>query len=376
MDDTTAITRIQYWIYESRWPKGDFEPDPNMSRPALKRSRLSTGEDQSENTLPSDGSGQGSRTKQSAHYARTCYEVFLKLKGGYMSDSKAGISAGEGETLQRLLTDSQKAPSNTLFDDNRFSKTCARLRNRKEMRVAVDILRLITPSAENLADQGMPVLDCLRETMNVCWNKSIPVEGPRPQPDFFVGFDVTEFSELQIDKVNHKLRLGDLTYFSATFDMYFPFLTCEVKCGAQAILIADFQNAHSMTIAVRGVVELYRQVGRAKELHGKVLGFSISHDDRSVGIYAHYAEIDELKTNCYRHTLKEFHLAEDGGKNKWVAYQLTCNVYHSFVSTHLQRIKSAIDQLSDPFVRPSQPASSIGSAAQLQGTVARNGPSL
>jgi hypothetical protein len=71
----------------------------------------------------------------------------------------------------------------------------------------------------------------------------------------------------------------------ATWQMYFPFLTCEVKCGA-----AGRQNAHSMTLAVRGVVELFRLVGREKELHREILAFSISHDDISrrsqVGVWA------------------------------------------------------------------------------------------
>jgi hypothetical protein len=55
--------------------------------------------------------------------------------------------------------------------------------------------------------------------------------------------------------------------------MYFPFLTCEVKCGAAALDIADRQNAHSMTLAVRGIVELFRLVKREKELHQESLTF-------------------------------------------------------------------------------------------------------
>lgn len=56
--------------------------------------------------------------------------------------------------------------------------------------------------------------------------------------------------------------------------MYFPFLTCEVKCGAAALDIADRQNAHSMILAVRGVVELFRLVKREKEPHREILAFS------------------------------------------------------------------------------------------------------
>ena len=57
----------------------------------------------------------------------------------------------------------------------------------------------------------------------------------------------------------------------ATWKMYLPFLTCEVKCGAAALDVADRQNAHSMTLAVKGVVELFRLVKREKELHREIL---------------------------------------------------------------------------------------------------------
>jgi hypothetical protein len=53
----------------------------------------------------------------------------------------------------------------------------------------------------------------------------------------------------------------------AIYYIYFPFLTCEVKCGATALNIADRQNAHSMTMAVRGIVELFRLIKRKKKLH-------------------------------------------------------------------------------------------------------------
>lgn len=36
-----------------------------------------------------------------------------------------------------------------------------------------------------------------------------------------------------------------------------PFLTCEVRYGSQALDIAGRQNAHKMSLAVRGVVEFY-----------------------------------------------------------------------------------------------------------------------
>jgi hypothetical protein len=98
--------------------------------------------------------------------------------------------------------------------------------------------------------------------------------------------------------------------------MYFPFLTCEVKCGATALDVADRQNAHSMTIAVRGVVELFRLVKREKELYREILAFSVSHDHRTVRIYGHYPVIDGNKTTFYRHPIHEFSFTALDGKEK------------------------------------------------------------
>lgn len=127
--------------------------------------------------------------------------------------------------------------------------------------------------------------------------------------------------------------------------MYFPFLTCEVKCGAAALDVADRQNAHSMTIAVRSVIELYRAVKCEKELNREILAFSISHDHRSVRIYGHYAVIDDNQTTFYRHPIKTLDITSEEGKDKWTTYKFTKNVYDVWMPTHLKRICSAVDQL-------------------------------
>ena len=131
----------------------------------------------------------------------------------------------------------------------------------------------------------------------------------------------------------------------ATWQMYFPFLTCEVKCGAAALDVADRQNAHSMTLAVRGIVELFRYVKREKELHREILAFSISRDHRTVRIYGHYSLIDGNKTTFYRHPIHEFSFTALDGKEKWTAYKFTKNVYHIWMRTHFRRICSIVDEL-------------------------------
>jgi hypothetical protein len=131
----------------------------------------------------------------------------------------------------------------------------------------------------------------------------------------------------------------------AMYSMYFPFLTCEAKCSATALNVADWQNAHSMTLAMRGVVELFRLVKREKELHREILAFSISHDHETVRIYGHYPMINGNKTTFYRHPIYKFDFTELDGKEKWTTYTFTRNVYDIWMPTHLKRIYSVIDEL-------------------------------
>lgn len=100
-----------------------------------------------------------------------------------------------------------------------------------------------------------------------------------------MGFKRDAFTQEQLDKlapfIGHFLA-GNQSFFMTTSYMYLPFLTCEVKCGAAALDIADRENAHSMTLAMRAVIELFRLVTRETEINRKILAFSVSHDHRSV----------------------------------------------------------------------------------------------
>lgn len=131
----------------------------------------------------------------------------------------------------------------------------------------------------------------------------------------------------------------------ATYYMYFPFLTCEVKCDGAALDIADRQNAHSMTLAVRATVELFRLVSREMELHREILAFSISHDHRSVRIYGHYPVIDGKDTKYYRHPIHTFDFTALDGRDKWTAYKFTKNVYEVWMPNHFKQLCSAIDKI-------------------------------
>jgi hypothetical protein len=130
-----------------------------------------------------------------------------------------------------------------------------------------------------------------------------------------------------------------------TYYMHFLFFTCEVKCGSAGLDIADRQNLYSMTLAVRGVVELFRLANRAEELYREVLVFSISHDHETVRIYGHYPMIDGTKTTYWRLSLRKFDFIEGKGLEKWTAYTFMMNFYGIWVPAHFKRITSAVDDL-------------------------------
>lgn len=250
---------------------------------------------------------------------------------------------------QQLLETDQSTPQNSLFSDERFEKTCSRLRNENEARVIKDITWLIVASAETLATYGATELDILIEKVNTSWLKCFPLTRTRPQPDYSVGFRASALTKDQLDKLSPFVGgFRDRCSVMATEDMYFPFLTCEVSCGN--LDTADRQNMHSASVAVKGIVELSRRVKRQEELHQTILAFSVSHDNAMVRIYGHYPLIDGKNTSYHRHPIHKFDITALDGKEKWTAYKFTRNVYDIFVPLHVKRICSLVAQLPEPAV--------------------------
>lgn len=254
-------------------------------------------------TTPSD---QKPREEKSAPYRDLRYETLLNTKGTYMETSELGI-AEESKDVCRNLLHSSQAPSNgSIFDDTIFEQACRNIQKANEARVIQDISRLVVPSAETLALYSKN-LKVFKESVNEGWNNSVPLTGTRTQPDYSVGFRRDAFTEEQLIKLSPFIGdfiTGDQSLFMATYYMYFPFLSCEVKCSAAALDVADRQNAHSMTLAVRGIVELFRLVKREEEVHRQILAFSISYDHRSVRINGHYPVISGKNTKYYRHPIR------------------------------------------------------------------------
>ena len=279
------------------------------------------------------------------------YEQLLVSAGIYMDDEDKVAATKECKALcQTLLNADQIEPHDSLFNDDLFKRVCQRVRNKNEARVVRDLSPLLVPSAEILYFHGATNLEHLIETVDESWIKSIPlVKGPRPQPDFAIGLKSSAFTSNQLKKLQPSV--GDWQTTSrlmATDEMYFPFLTAEVKCGDEALNIADRQNAHSAAVAANAVVELYRLISRQDELNQKILTFSISHDNEAVRIYGHYALIKEKHSLFYRHPIKKFDFTSEDGKEKWTSYKFTRSVLEIFHPIHHERICSAVDLLPDP----------------------------
>ena len=287
---------------------------------------------------------------KSAPYKDLAYETLLAEQGSFLDELHQGITDSSKDEILILLNTELEVPQDSLFRNDRFKEACAKLRGRNEARVINDFGRLIVPSAETLATYGDTHLKRLIVGINERWNESIHVTPTLPQPDFCVGFKRSAFTPDQLKRLepftgNVLAATKSSSFFLATWRMYFPFFTCEAKCGSGGLDIADRQNAHSMTLAVRGIVELFRLVKREKELHRKVLAFSISHDDETVRIFGHYSVIDGDKTTFYRHPIHKFDFTALDGKDKWTAYKFTKNVYDIWMPDRYKLICSAIDDI-------------------------------
>jgi hypothetical protein len=336
------VDPITRWIEEKSWPKEYFEQESTMN-PLLKRKTSSSSLSKKSET--SDGSVREGKNPaaKSRLYEKTLAAASIYMGGG------PGITDACRALCKSLLEAEQPLPPDSLFRDDRFEKTCERLRNENEAKVVRDISPLLVPSVELLCAYGEEHLESMVDHVNQKWYGCVPiVAGPVPQPDYSAGYKETIFTKAQLRKLEPFIRGWKGTPFMATAWMYFPYLTMEVKCGNEGLNIADRQNAHSSSVAVKQVVDLYRKVSRQHELNRKIISFSVSHDQEAVRIYGHYPVIDGDQTSVYRHTIKKFDITNEDGKDKWTAYIFTRNIYDVYGPIHFERLRSAVNQLPDP----------------------------
>ncbi|KAI9888761.1 MAG: hypothetical protein M1814_006455 [Vezdaea aestivalis] len=275
------------------------------------------------------------------------YEPRLAAIGSYLEDSKDGLLEEELVFCEELLTLDSKVPSDSLFREDIFLEVCDKLRNKNKCRIIQDVALLLVPSGEQLVilEKGNNNLQVLSESVDAKWDLSKAILGRKPQPNYSIGFGAHAFTE------DEQQRIVGYPFFDSPFmvtpEIFLPFLTRESKASDGLLEVADKANAHSMTVAATCIVEMYRRAGLLEELNRKVLGFSISHDCRSVLIYAHYVVVSGNATKFYRHTLEDFNFTERSGCRRWTCYKFTRNVYDKFVVIHLKRIQDTIAKVEN-----------------------------
>ena len=351
----SAPASVADWV--SSLPDSPQKFERMAKAPSTKRPRSAS--DASEVSLPSDTETEStvSRATKNSIYKNPRYPTVMASKGSFMHESSHGPLPEERDLCKRLLVETTPPPDDPVFEPQRLLRLRTLLQDRSELRVCIDLHPRLVPSAEMLALQHPHDFENLVEGHNDRWLDAVVFYKKLPQPDRTVAYPLSSFT------VAERRKLGLVpecaSWFTTRDGMMFPFFTCEVKCGKEALAIADRANTNSMTIALRAVVELHRQAGDVMAVHRRILGFSISHDDGIVRIYAHYPEIEGEKTTYFRSSIREFSYADKDAHDRWTSYTFVRNLYTQFAPDHLQRIKEAIGRLPDPL---SQSVDTIGTS--------------
>ena len=348
--------RVLYWSEYGTWPPESKERRVQSFRDNYVSGALATrrsspiGRKRSSGSLVAEtvSSGDQKTLSEKNPYRDGQVRIDLKEFGSFMNDHAEGITTESRTLCQKLLNSAQKLPEGTLFSDELFPQVCEIVKGKKEATVVRYILPELVPSPKIRALRGASHLKILNETVGESWINAKRCCNRRPQPDYGIGIDREAFSLEQIQKLQPYIgaQLDEESQFTATYDTCFPFLTTEVKCGAAALDVADLQNAVSQTLALRGLVTLFRLVHREQELHRKVLGFSISHDNEMVRIYGHYPFINGKSTTYHRCRISLFDILPTiEGDNRWKTPTFVQNVQDLWAGEHFKTICSAVDAL-------------------------------
>lgn len=265
---------------------------------------------------------------------------------GVLLESDIPISDDNDIFCQSLLKTECRIPEDSLLREDIYRATVADLAERNESRVIQDVGRLYVPSVQTLAKIGEKRFGVFVESVNEGWDCCYSLIDPRPQPDYAVGFGRAGLSEARINKL-HPLIKDDPTFQSnhkATYYMYFPFFSTEVKCGTSGLVVADRQNGHTMGVSVHSIVSLYRLAGKELELHNTPIAFSISHDHRMVILTGWGPVFDGDFYTVQSFPIHSFDVTALKGQELWTPRKFTIGVYEYGLNL-LEKLNAVIDEL-------------------------------
>lgn len=348
LDDNCKSDPITYWAAHGDWPK-NFGTYRQMSSSTLnkrQRSQSQSSKDERRRSYSQsrrDGDVPQQYTRQyETHLATKGLEMdLLKGKGGFAEESK--------QLCASLLENPQKSISPIMFPEQAIERAVQRCRNRNEALIYRDITSLIITPITSLYLSGEEYLEHVVDEVNADWYQQCVLEGPQLRPDLAIGLFSSAFTAEEIEKLKRYSSVDNWAQF--TSHMYFPFLMCEVKCGNDGLDIADRQNMHSCSVAVRALCRIEEEANKfraEKKEPGQILVFSISHNHQDAHLFAHYAVAKEEKQLFYRHRIRKFDLTDSDGL--LAIHSCVRNVLKHHMPAHVARLKDAIGALPEPIV--------------------------
>ena len=354
VDQKERHNPISYWAAHHTWPENFAEHNPMASSHSTNK-RQRTGKDESSRSY-----SQRRKNKEVPEQYTAAYERLIFTKGLDMDPFKGEelVSEESKSLCIDLQQITHKIIEPTLFPTGSICKIINFFRNRNEPIVNRDVTPIIVPSITSLYFGGDDSLKHVIDEVNAGWYEQCVLEGPRPRPDLAIGLLSSTFTEGEIDKLKRYTSVDNWT--QVTTLMFFPFLMCEVKCGRDGLDVADRQNMHSCSVAVRALLRIEQEADKYRpekkmekktdSLNGQVLVFSISHDQLDARLYGHYATLQGEKWTYYRYRIGRFDLTNNN--SVLAIHNVVRNILKSHLPGHVQRLKDAIAALPDPTKPP------------------------
>ncbi|MCJ1462015.1 hypothetical protein MMC07_000615 [Pseudocyphellaria aurata] len=346
---------ISYWAVHHTWPKNFAEHIPMAYPVSTKKRQRTLDPAQSSNDEKLLSYAQSRKLEEVPQQSTSAYERHILTKGLDMDAFRGGELVSEES--ENLCIDLQQITRHTIepsiFPIRDIRKILNFCRNRNEAIVNRDVTPILIPSITSLYFGGDDSLEHVIDEVNEMWCSQCFLEGPQIKPDLAIGLFSSAFTEEEIFKMNMYATVDNWT--RTTTHMYFSFLMCEVKSGEQGLDIADRQNMHSCSVAVRAILRIQQAANKCRpekvtdSLDRKILVFSISHTQQNARLFGHYGIAREQTWTYYRHCIQTFDLIYN--KNSLLAiHNFVRNILQDYLPVHVRRLKAALEALPDPNV--------------------------
>jgi len=340
---------VSHWAANHTWPD-NFAESRSISSSNNKRQRTSD-RSQSGKDGKSPSYSQSRKDGDVPEQYTKSYEKYIFTQGLDMNYIKGMefVSPDSKVACQELRKMECAAISPTIYSEDKILQVVYLCQNTNEAMVSRDITTLILPpiKALHLTDEAKRFKD-FTDQVRARWHESWVLAGPRPEPDLTVGFLDSAFTVSENEKLTNYTSFENLT--RPTNEMCFPFLMCEVECGDKGLDYADRQNMHSCSVAVKALLKLeqkadqYREDKQFESLLGKILVYSISHDQNDARVWGHYALVEGGDWTYYRHPIGKFDIAHEE-RGLLALHNFARNVLTVYAPKLLERLHKAIAAL-------------------------------